>query len=496
MKQSILILFVCLFGTAISAQNATDALRYSYTTVGGTARTVGVGGAMGAIGGDFAAASTNPAGIGTYRASELVLSPGYYLSNVNSLLVNDKSAAANNQLKTNFHIDNFGMVLDMQPGQRNWKTANLALGYNRIANFNETFYFEGVSKGSIADRFVGLAQGKEPKYLDDYEGGVAYDANVIYHPGSDNKVYTNDFVGNPDVKRSQKVASKGSMNELVFSVGGNYQDRLNVGITLSAPIIEFRETKTYEESDVTGKIPEFDRMKYEQTLITSGGGIQLKVGAIYKVSQNVRLGAAVHTPTALSFKDFYANRLDYVITDAKGTHPYSAKSPQNTNEEFHQFEYQIYTPWRYMGNGAFFFNKFGFLTADVEYVKYGGARLDFTTNNTGNEYKDLENSANAVISSTLGSALNVRMGGEVALGSIRFRGGYNMYGSPYAKSSTPRTGFSAGIGLREQRFFIDAAYTSGIVKDTYIPYAVNTNQQEVSNSAKRSLILVTLGYKF
>jgi hypothetical protein len=490
MKQSILIFFVCLFGTAISAQNATDALRYAYTTVGGTARTVGVGGAMGAIGGDFAAASTNPAGIGTYRASELVFSPGYYLSTVNSLLLNDKSTAANNQLKTNFHIDNLGVVLDMQPGQRNWKTANLALGYNRIANFNETFYFEGVSKGSIADRFVGLAQGKIPNDLNEFDAVLAYEAGAIYHPSTDNKVYTNDFIGNPDVKKSQTVATTGSMNELVFSVGGNYREKLNVGITLSAPIIEYKEVRTYNESDVTSKIPEFDKLKYVQTLSTSGGGVQLKLGAIYKVAQNVRLGAAVHTPTVLAFKDFYANEIEYSFTDAKGSQTIPSKSPDG------EFEYQIYTPWKYMGNGAFFFNKFGFLTADVEYVNYGGARLDFTTNNTGTEYKDLENSANAVISSTLGSALNVRMGAEYALGSVRFRGGYNMYGSPYAKSSTPRTGFSAGIGLREQSFFIDAAYTSGIVKDTYIPYAVNTNQQEVSNSAKRSLILVTLGYKF
>jgi hypothetical protein len=112
------------------------------------------------------------------------------------------------------------------------------------------------------------------------------------------------------------------------------------------------------------------------------------------------------------------------------------------------------------------------------------------------DFKDEERVTNNNIAKTLGSAINVRMGGEYALGSLRFRGGYNMYGSPYTASTTPRTGFSAGIGLREQRFFIDAAYTSGIVKDTYIPYTSPTNQQEVANKSKQSLILVTLGYKF
>jgi hypothetical protein len=490
MKQAIIICIVGLLTFSATAQNATDALRYSFTRVGGTARTVGVGGAMGAIGGDFASASTNPAGIGTYRASELVISPGFYSSSINSLLLNDKSAPANDQLKNNFHIDNLGVVMDMHPGKRNWQTANLALGYNRIANFNETFYFEGVSKGSITDYFVGRAQGLDPKNLDEYVAGIAFDAGAIYHPGTNNKVYTNDFIGSPDVKKAQTVATTGSMNELVFSVGGNYREKLNVGITFAAPLIEYKEVRTYIETDVTGKIPEFDKLKYTQTVSSVGDGAQLKLGAIYKVSQNVRLGAAIHTPTLLSFKDFYSNEIAYTFTDAKGQQTIPAKSPDGN------FEYKIYTPWKYMGNAAFLFNKFGFISADVEYINYGSARVDFTSNNADASFKEDERITNASIASTLKSAINVRMGAEYALGSLRFRGGYNMYGSPYSASSTPRTAFSAGIGLREQRFFIDAAYTLGSLKDTYVPYTALANVQAVANTTKQSLILVTFGYKF
>jgi hypothetical protein len=490
MKQAIIIFIIGLLTLSATAQNATDALRYSYTRVGGTARTVGVGGAMGAIGGDFASASTNPAGIGTYRASEVMISPGFYSSSINSLLLNDKSAPANDQLKNNFHIDNLGVVIDMQPGKRNWQTANLALGYNRIANFNETFYFEGVSKGSITDYFVGRAQGIDPKNLDEYVSGIAFDAGAIYNSGTNGKVYTNDFIGNPAVKKSQTVASTGAMNELVFSIGGNYQEKLNIGVTFAAPLIEYKEVRTYNETDAANKIPEFDKLKYTQTLSSVGDGAQLKLGAIYKVNPNIRVGAAIHTPIALSFKDFYSNEITYTFTDAKGQQTIPAKSPDGN------FEYKLYTPWRFMGNAAFLFNKFGFITADVEYLNYGSAKLDFTSNNDVENFKDFERESNASISSTLKSAINLRMGAEYALGSLRFRGGYNLYGSPYSASSTPRTAFSAGIGLREQRFFIDAAYTLGTVKDTYIPYTNLTNQQEVANTAKQSLILVTLGYKF
>ena len=50
-------------GTA-SAQNLYDAERLSSNELNGTARFVGMGGAMGALGGDISTIGTNPAGIG------------------------------------------------------------------------------------------------------------------------------------------------------------------------------------------------------------------------------------------------------------------------------------------------------------------------------------------------------------------------------------------------------------------------------------------------
>ena len=52
------ILTVC----SVSAQNYTDALRYSNEELNGTARFKAMGGAFGALGGDFSSISQNPAG--------------------------------------------------------------------------------------------------------------------------------------------------------------------------------------------------------------------------------------------------------------------------------------------------------------------------------------------------------------------------------------------------------------------------------------------------
>lgn len=59
------------------AQEEADALRYSRTTTGGTARAQAIGGAAGSLGGDVSAAHVNPAGLGFFRTSEVVITPGF-----------------------------------------------------------------------------------------------------------------------------------------------------------------------------------------------------------------------------------------------------------------------------------------------------------------------------------------------------------------------------------------------------------------------------------
>ncbi|MBK7668088.1 MAG: hypothetical protein IPJ32_12590 [Sphingobacteriaceae bacterium] len=61
-----------------------DALRYSQTGVGGTARFISMGGAFGALGGNTSCLSYNPAGIGIYRKGELNITPGVNFSSVKS----------------------------------------------------------------------------------------------------------------------------------------------------------------------------------------------------------------------------------------------------------------------------------------------------------------------------------------------------------------------------------------------------------------------------
>src|SRR5690606_9243644 len=99
------LLFIGMMTTASHAQTASDALRYSLLEPGGTARTIGVGGAIGAMGADFATVGTNPAGLGAYRRSEMVFTPGLYISRVETTLLDSDQTVPRSQDRSNIHLN-------------------------------------------------------------------------------------------------------------------------------------------------------------------------------------------------------------------------------------------------------------------------------------------------------------------------------------------------------------------------------------------------------
>lgn len=103
-----------LFGTSLLltaasafAQTDADAFRYTGTSITGTARYTAMSGAFGALGGDFSVLSTNPAGIGIYRSSEVSFTPSIFSANTKSNFDGNTSSAN----KTNFNFGNAGLIL-------------------------------------------------------------------------------------------------------------------------------------------------------------------------------------------------------------------------------------------------------------------------------------------------------------------------------------------------------------------------------------------------
>ncbi|MFK8008799.1 MAG: OmpP1/FadL family transporter [Saprospiraceae bacterium] len=494
--RSIIIFIFIAFSINIHAQTISDALRYSNLEVGGTARTVGIGGGIGALGADYSVLSTNPAGIAAFRTNEFVITPGVYNSKVTSLLERGTGNEPLDESLAKFNLANIGMVLNYRPQYSKWTTFNLGIGLNRLASFNQDFAFKGKSPGTIVQRFTELAN---DEIFDDFEGILAENALAIYTSTSPSNpdVYTNDFedpLTNPDyeIEREQFFKTRGSYSELVFSVGGNFDEKIMVGATVGVPFIKYEEEKTYEERDVDSSVIYFDELLFRENLSTSGTGINLKLGFIYRISQMFRVGAAIHTPTSFKLTDNFSTQLRYDFTDGGGSSSTTEDSPEGT------FEYKIKTPWRAMANFAVLVNRKGFITAEVEYVDYSVSEFNLTANSSSIEDRDYEIDLNEQVGKSFQSALNIRIGGEYAHENLRFRAGYGISGTPYADNDITNNAYSLGFGIREKSFYIDFAYKYSKVSDGYVPYLLSDPELEqfVTNDVASTRILMTAGFKF
>ena len=93
-----------------TAQVASDALRYSNTTVGGTARFMAMGGAFSAVGGDMSSLTFNPAGIGVFTKSQLTFSPGFAFQSTSS----QYNGVTNMATQASGNVQNAGLVLALE----------------------------------------------------------------------------------------------------------------------------------------------------------------------------------------------------------------------------------------------------------------------------------------------------------------------------------------------------------------------------------------------
>jgi len=498
MKRFIFQFFLlCSSSLILSAQNSADALRFSQFGIGGTARTIAIGGSIGALGADFSVVSTNPAGIGTYRGSEFTMTPSLFLNNVEANLVNGGTNPSS-QNKTNFNFNNIGVVFNKNINRENtkWKTSNFSIGINRLTNFNETISYSGQTQGSYIDFFRENSNGLFPEDFNNFDNGLAWDVGAIYDDGEDG-IYESDVSSAPgaSIQKSQTIERTGSINEVVFGLGGYRGEKMLFGATLGFPIVSYTDRSVYLEDDnAEDNIPFFRSMSYTQDLSVSGFGLNLKLGLIYRITSALRVGGAIHTPTRLRLTDEYQTSLLYDYVDADNDGAFEATSPEDEKT----IEYDLVTPWRFIGSGALLIKKKGFISGEIEFVNHGGAKfkeprtLDGSAVNTG-----IFNDTNNDVSDDLKSVIHFRAGGEYVIKKMRLRAGVNISTTPYAGESGTTNSYSAGFGYREKKFFIDATYKFSPQDDFFNPYStINAIPQVVETSTAQSSLLLTLGFRF
>lgn len=478
------------------AQDLADALRYSGFQVQGTARSGGMGNAFGALGGDFTSVSINPAGIGLYRSGELTLTPTFGQTQVESSYLGSKM----NDSKYNFSFNNISYVTAINTSNRSETgiiSVNVGIGYNRLKDFNSTAIAEGHNvQGSFLDYVASNANIGD---WSDYYEQLAWDTDLLLK--DDNNVYWHDVAEAGYGQSQQKSISKqGAIDEYSLALGLNFNHKLYLGASVGIMDIYYKETSQLTEWDKNNNIPYFNEMQFDSYLRTSGTGYNVKLGVIFKPTNEIRLGASIHTPTFYNLHDVFDTEMNSYITYDDGSDRYNA-----VPDYISEYDYDLETPLRATISGAFVITKKGLLSVDYEYVDYGSANL----RRGGDGYNFVPE--NEEIAEAYRSVGNLRLGGEYKVTeAISLRAGYELYPSAYNSeafgANQPNADanlnvLSAGLGYRQGGFFFDVAYRHSAIEefDALYPAPVTddypTPEMASFNSVKNK-VLFTFGFRF
>jgi len=490
-KFFLIVAAVIVYSFAFSQSNyVDDALKLSTNNYGGTARFVGMGGAFGALGGDFSSLSINPAGIGVYRSSELVFSPGLSYNSNSATYIANKIDDSGYDL----NINNLGFVAayDLEEADTRWVNFNVGIGFNRTNDLNDNLMFEGVNNSSLMEVFVDFAnQEATPLTPNDLNGMYEYllwdayiidttEANGVFFNQINDEAWNNS---NFEINQRKILRTEGATNEFNISFGGNYANKLYVGANIGITWLNYDQYSSHYEYETSDdQIAYMNGFDFREHSKTNGTGFLFKAGAIFKPEDFIRIGAAIHLPT------FYTLTKEY-YNDVYG---YFDSNPDSySSSEKQKYEYRLQTPLRLIGSLGFQIGKIALIDVDYEYADYSSIKLDDDFNSVGvitdnNTIKDVYKNTH-----------NLRGGVEFRLGSLYLRGGGAYSTSPYTYNKDFNTiTYSGGLGYREKNYFIDVAFSQ--TRTDYLISAYNWEYNNAVADVKNKLnrFILTFGLKF
>lgn len=516
----------------MQAQETYEAAELATEDLNGTARYVGMGGAMEALGAEISTMGTNPAGIGLFRRSWIGVSAGATIQKGDSY---SNSVYPDNG-KTNADLNQAGVVFSMQTNENSF--LNFGFNFQKSRNFNQIL--SAMGELSTDELKKGVSR----------KAGITSNSNSYQYNMMDFLVFTN-FEGR-EVKHMPYGTqffgmndNEGYIGEFDFNISGNINNRWFLGLTIGAKSVNYRSMANYYEFidyysnkdlnyfDTADRI---DYNNYPAGLETinerkiTGSGVNVKFGAIWRPIETspFRVGLYIHTPT------WY--RLTQDIWMDTYTDPKKIDKDHKWNDT--SGEFKISTPWKF---GVSFGHTIGNIVAlglTYDYAKYSAI-------NAADDRSFDDHVVNANTKASLKGVHTLKLGAEIKpVPEVAIRLGYNYvsgvydkkegykdyieheydedtYGSFYTSNDytnwggTNRITFGLGFAVAKH-FNIDLAYQFITQKGDYYPYStiwgkmiqigedINTASgpeefnytvtKEVKNN--RHQINCTLSYKF
>ena len=547
MKKILSIMTAAMLGTAVSAQETYDNAQLATKDLNGTARYVGMGGAMEALGADLSTIGTNPAGIGMFRRSMVAGSFGF-----NS---QQDAKSFGNANKTNMSFDQAGFVYSMRSGRHSM--LNFGFNYTKSKNFDQILTAAGRLNNASQNKLSAMKNANGVYTLQDKNNGLVsnsgaysqadylysnvlfnhYDANNPNDPNNamlsegDKGVIVNQTTGLPvyynatgyDFGRS----TTGYIGQYDFNVSGNSNDRFYWGFTVGIYDVHYNSSSLYSESLVDGNTAIGDVAMNDERKIT-GTGLDVKAGLIFRPAEEspFRIGLYVHTPTWYDL-----TTRNYTVLNNNTNEAYGSTERGKSSESY---DFKFYTPWRFGVSLGHTVGNYLALGATYEYADYttndirvnDGGEVDYwgnyyeTSSRAEAMKQNIKNSLKGVHTVKVGMEFKPEKNFAVRLGYNYQSAMYNKngfkdgslesYGTYYA-STTDYTNwkdthrFTAGVGYNYGKFSFDLAYQYSQTNGDFYPFMSYVDNSEpkfdnvcdaVKVSNKRNQLLFTVGYKF
>lgn len=532
--------FLLMLTAAVGyAQSAYDGLLFSENNYEGTARSVAMGNAFTALGGDLGSITINPAGSAVAGYSQFTITPGLSVTTSKAQGVSPFEDGTlpyfEKQMRsrmTKASMPNFGLTINWDTN-RSSGLKNVTFGFvvNKTASYDQDVYAKGLNAstsfmGSMAywatedfmwaDR---LSLDSNPYAYEDYPWMyvVGYNSGMIAPYAGDDKgdffvgaselVYDNGniFVGG-ELEQIYGRRVTGGKFDYAFNIGANISDFLYLGANLGISSLDYGYEDYFKEQALdpndfeialdNGKYMYFSDMKYRYWYQANGSGAYAKFGAIITPGYGLRIGAAVQTPIVNSIVERwgYSGSTTFTSSEYDG---YEA-SPDG------EYKYSLVSPFRANFGLAYTLGNFAVISADYELCDYG--QMKFRSSHGGD--RDYFDGVNSDIKETFGIQHMFRFGAEVKLGVLALRGGYNTTTSPELNfQSQYRRNYSFGFGYNSNKsFFADFAVRKNVYcNEYYMPYAdyifdedgnITDPTPELCITRSDWKVLLTFGWRF
>lgn len=531
-----------LFMAHAHAQETYENTKLIDNDLNGTARYVGMGGAMEALGADISVINSNPAGIGLFRRSTGSVSFG--------LVSQDGASSFKYGNKTNASFDQAGFVYSMRDGRRTF--INFGFNYHKSKNFdyilNAASGLNGASQHKLSYMKALANENNLDKTSSGWRGKFAYTSQL------DNLYYntlmmtsSDGFFYNDASRYAFGRAETGYIGEYDFNSSVNVNDRVYLGVTVGIHDVHYTGHSLYNEALVNLNNQTAGDITVNDERRITGTGYNASFGIIFRPvdASPFRIGLSVTTPT---WYDLKTSNYTYLInnTKADGGGKLQGDYPNYTTGE--SYEFKLFTPWKFGVSLGHTVGNYLALGASYEYADY--SRLDTRVNDGYDvdywgdvyEHSSSDEPMNRHTRETLKAVSTFKIGAEAkVMPNLAVRAGCNYvspmfkkegykdgnidsYGSNYS-SATDYTNWEAtnrytvGVGYTLGKMSFDLAYqyaqTNGKFHpfaDSYLDYtypgqdsngndvtmteSLDNYANAVKVSNKRNQLLLTLTYRF